>query len=234
MIEYNITGAFLVGLMGAAHCFGMCSGLVGAFSAQLPNPKLGSHHQNQLAHQLSFLLSYNLGRILSYTLAGTLVGGSSAMLGHLFELDSYLLVLRIIAGLMMIATGLYIAKIWAGITYIERLGQVLWQSLKPLAQHILPIKTPSQAIIAGMIWGWLPCGLVYSTLTWSVASGDAIEGGLIMLAFGLGTLPALLSAGVAAKQLSLWVQHKTFRLLSGLVLIGFGGQTLYIAVSQLN
>ncbi|MCH1930986.1 sulfite exporter TauE/SafE family protein [Shewanella sp. A25] len=234
MIEYNITGAFLVGLMGAAHCFGMCSGLVGAFSAQLPNPKHGLHHQNQLAHQLSFLLSYNLGRILSYTFAGALVGGSSAMLGHLFELDTYLLVLRILAGLMMIATGLYIAKIWAGITYIERLGQVLWRSLKPLAQKILPIKTPSQAIVAGMIWGWLPCGLVYSTLTWSVASGDAIQGGLIMLAFGIGTLPALLSAGVAAKQLTLWVQHKTFRLLSGLVLIGFGGQTLYIAVSQLN
>jgi hypothetical protein len=88
--------------------------------------------------------------------------------------------------------------------------------------------------MAGFIWGWLPCGLVYSTLTWSVASGSASQGALIMLAFGLGTLPALLSAGMAAKRLAAWVQKKTVRLLSGLLLIAFGGQTLYIALAQLN
>ncbi|EGT3626639.1 sulfite exporter TauE/SafE family protein [Morganella morganii] len=230
VMEYNVTGAFLVGLMGAAHCFGMCGGLVGAFSAQIPHPKIG----NQLAHQLKYLLSYNLGRILSYTLAGALVGASAAGLGHLFELDTYLIVLRIIAGLMMIATGLYIAKIWVGIVQIERVGQWLWQYLKPIAQRLVPIQNPSQAVMAGFIWGWLPCGLVYSTLTWSVASGSASQGALIMLAFGLGTLPALLSAGVAAKRLAAWVQKKTVRLLSGLLLIAFGGQTLYIALAQLN
>lgn len=230
MIEYNVTGAFLVGLMGAAHCFGMCGGLVGAFSSQLPNPKQGNH----LAHQLTYLMSYNCGRLLSYTLAGALVGGSSAMLGHLFELDHYLLILRLFAGLMMIATGLYIAKIWGGIVQIERIGQWLWQYLKPLAQRFVPIKSPNQAVMAGFIWGWLPCGLVYSTLTWSVAAGSATQGALIMLAFGLGTLPALLSAGVAAKRLANWVQQKTVRLLSGLLLMAFGGQTLYVALAQLN
>lgn len=230
MIEYNVTGAFLVGLMGAAHCFGMCGGLVGAFSAQIPHRKSG----NLLAHQLNYLLSYNLGRILSYTLAGAFVGASSAALGHLFELDTYLIVLRIIAGLMMIATGLYIAKIWVGIVQIERVGQWLWQYLKPIAQRLVPINNLRQAVMAGFVWGWLPCGLVYSTLTWSVASGSASQGALIMLAFGVGTLPALLSAGVAAKRLATWVQQKTVRLLSGLLLIAFGGQTLYIALTQLN
>lgn len=230
MIEYNVTGAFLVGLMGAAHCFGMCGGLVGAFAAQIPHPKT----TNLLAHQLKYLLSYNLGRILSYTFAGGLVGASSAGLAHLFDLDIYLVVLRIIAGLMMLATGLYIAKIWVGIVQIERLGQWLWQYLKPLAQRLIPIKSPSQAVMAGFIWGWLPCGLIYSTLTWSVASGSATQGALIMFAFGLGTLPALLSAGLAARQLANWVQQTTVRLLSGLLLIAFGGQTLYIALGQLN
>lgn len=229
-MEYNVTGAFLVGLMGAAHCFGMCGGLVGAFSAQLPKATQG----NALAHQLSFLLSYNLGRISSYTLAGAIVGASSAGLGHLFEIDSYLLVLRIIAGVMMIATGLYIAKIWVGIVHIERIGQWFWHYLKPIAQRLIPITSPQKALLAGCIWGWLPCGLVYSTLTWSVASGSAIQGALIMLAFGVGTLPALLSAGVAAKQLATWVAKKSVRLFSGFLLIGFGLQTLYIALSQLN
>ncbi|MGL4449198.1 sulfite exporter TauE/SafE family protein [Shewanella sp.] len=230
MIEYNITGAFLVGLMGAAHCFGMCGGLVGAFSAQIPQAKTG----NLLAHQLRFLLSYHLGRLLSYTVAGALVGGSAAMLGHLFEVDSYLLVLRMVAGLMMIATGLYIAKLWGAIVHIERMGKWLWLALKPVAQRFVSIQRPTQALMAGMIWGWLPCGLVYSTLTWAVASGSMYQGGCIMLAFGLGTLPALLTAGVAAKQLANWVQQKTIRLMSGLLLVAFGSHTLYIAAAQLN
>ncbi|MDD8058494.1 MULTISPECIES: sulfite exporter TauE/SafE family protein [Shewanella] len=229
MIEYNVGGAFLVGLMGAAHCFGMCGGLIGAFSANIPN-----RGTNQLANQLTFLLSYNLGRITSYTLAGAFVGASASALGHLFDADTYLLVLRIFAGIMMICTGLYIAQIWSGIVHIERLGKILWRYLQPLTHKVLPIKHPRQALLAGMVWGWLPCGLVYSTLTWSVASGSALQGGLIMFAFGLGTLPALLAAGVAAKTLANWVQKKAVRLLSGLLLVLFGLQTLYIAFSQLN
>lgn len=230
MIEYGVSGAFLVGLMGAAHCFGMCGGLVGAFSANLPN----TPGQNQLANQLGYLVSYNFGRIISYGLAGALVGGSSAAMGLLFDIDIYLLVLRSFAGVMMIATGLYIAQIWFGIVQIERLGQIIWTRLKPLAQRLVPIKTKAQALTAGLIWGWLPCGLVYSTLTWAVASGSALEGGKIMLAFGIGTLPALLSAGVAAKRLASWMQKKTFRMISGLLLVGFGIQTLYIAIAQIR
>ncbi|MCE9687363.1 sulfite exporter TauE/SafE family protein [Shewanella sp. AS16] len=230
MIEYNVTGAFLVGLMGAAHCFGMCGGLVGAFSTQLPKASSG----NALAHQLGFLLSYNLGRILSYSLAGALVGGSAAALGQLFDIDTYLLLLRLLAGLMMIATGLYIAKIWGGVVKIEKVGQLIWPHIKPLAQKVLPLQRRRQALVAGLLWGWLPCGLVYSTLTWSVASGSALTGALIMLAFGLGTLPALLSAGIAARTLANWVQKRAVRLASGLLLVAFGVQTLVIALAQLD
>ncbi|KPZ70629.1 hypothetical protein AN944_02065 [Shewanella sp. P1-14-1] len=229
MIEYNIWGAFLVGLMGAAHCFGMCGGLIGAFASNLPNT-----NGNRLANQLSFLISYNAGRIISYGLAGALAGASTAALGYMFDVDSYLIALRLFAGIMMIATGLYIAQFWFGIVQIEKLGQGLWRALKPIANRLLPIKSRYQAVIAGMIWGWLPCGLVYSTLTWSVASGDALTGALIMLAFGAGTLPALLSAGVAAKTLSTWVQKKNVRRLSGILIVVFGLQTIYIAIMQLN
>ena len=142
--------------------------------------------------------------------------------------------LRIFAGFMMILTGLYIAQIWFGIVHIEKVGKVLWRYLQPLTRKVLPIKHPHQALLAGMVWGWLPCGLVYSTLTWSVASGSALQGALIMLAFGLGTLPALFAAGMAAKTLAQWVQKRAVRLLSGLLLVLFGLQTLYIAFSQLS
>ncbi|QIR14566.1 sulfite exporter TauE/SafE family protein [Shewanella aestuarii] len=228
MIEFNVFGAFLVGLMGAAHCFGMCGGLIGAFSASIPN-KAG----NQLANQLLFLVNYNLGRILSYSLAGALVGGGAAALGQMFAADEYLIYLRFFAGFMMIITGLYIAQIWFGVVYIEKLGKGLWRLLKPFTQKLLPITHPSQALLAGMLWGWLPCGLVYSTLTWSVASGSALQGGLIMFAFGLGTMPALLMAGLAAQKLAIWIQKKAVRIISGLLLVIFGLQTIYIAINQL-
>ena len=231
MIEYNTTGAFIVGLMGAAHCFGMCGGLVGAFASQQQTPPRGS---SALSAQLSFILSYNLGRIVSYACAGALVGGSAAALGTLFNIDTYLLVLRLVAGIMMIVTGLYLSQIWLGLVRIESLGTWVWGFLKPLSRRIIPIQTKPKAFIAGLIWGWLPCGLVYSTLTWSVAAGSALEGAKIMFAFGLGTLPALISAGIAAKTLATWVQKRAVRLASGLLLMGFGVHTIYIAVTQLT
>ncbi len=208
----------------------MCGGLIGAFSSQLPS----SGNKNKFVSRLQFLLTYNLGRILSYATAGALVGGSASVLGLLFDLDIYLITLRIIAGVMMIATGLYIANIWSGIVQVERLGKFVWRFVAPIANRVLPIQTAPQAFLGGILWGWLPCGLVYSTLTWAVASNSAQQGALIMAAFGLGTLPALLSVGMAANALGQWVKNRAVRLISGAILVSFGLQTLYIAFSQLS
>ncbi|MCG9746509.1 sulfite exporter TauE/SafE family protein [Shewanella sp. Isolate8] len=230
MIDFSITGAFLVGLMGAGHCIGMCGGLVGAFSQQLPKKA----SDNILLAQLKFILSYNLGRILSYTTAGALVGGSASLLSTLFSIDAYLIGMRVFAGVMMIVTGLYIAQIWSGVVQIERVGKLLWRLIGPIANKLLPIKDLKQAFAAGLLWGWLPCGLVYSTLTWAVAANSAQQGALIMAAFGLGTLPALVSVGVAARYFAQLVQAKKVRLISGLILVSFGIHTLYIAFAQLG
>lgn len=230
MNDYSLVGAFLVGIMGAGHCIGMCGGLVGALSANIPQ-RNGS---NTLVDQLGYLFSYNSGRIISYTAAGALVGLSTNALGLLFNVDLYLLVLRIFAGIMMIITGLYIAQIWSGVVQIERLGKGLWKLVSPLANRFIPIKSKPHAFIAGGLWGWLPCGLVYSMLTWAVAAGNALDGALIMAAFGLGTLPALLSAGVAASTFSRWVQKGAVKKVSGMLLIAFGLQTIYVAIGQLN
>ncbi|MDB2386764.1 sulfite exporter TauE/SafE family protein [Shewanella sp.] len=230
MNDYTLTGAFIVGIMGAGHCIGMCGGLVGALSANTPQHATG----NKLANQLGYLFSYNSGRILSYAAAGALVGASTHALGLLFNVDTYLLVLRIFAGMMMMITGLYIAQIWSGVVQIERLGKGLWRFISPLAKRFIPIKNKRHAFIAGSLWGWLPCGLVYSMLTWAVAAGNAVEGACIMVAFGLGTLPALLSAGIAASTFSRWVQKSAVRKISGGLLIAFGVHTLYVAIGQLN
>ncbi|MCL2914916.1 sulfite exporter TauE/SafE family protein [Shewanella corallii] len=229
-MDYSLGAAFIVGLMGAGHCFGMCGGLVGALSSQIPlDPK-----RNQLAQILSYQFSYNGGRIVSYVLAGVVCGALAGGIGILFAVDDYLIVLRLFAGVMMILTGLYIARLWFGLLKIEAVGKRVWKHIQPLAQKFVPVKSPLHAVLAGMLWGWLPCGLVYSMLTWAVASADPLQGGLIMAAFGLGTLPALIGAGVATKNLALWLQHKAVRIISGLALIGMGIQTIAVGLGQLG
>ncbi|WOT03622.1 sulfite exporter TauE/SafE family protein [Shewanella youngdeokensis] len=230
MNNYSLLGAFIVGIMGAGHCISMCGGLVGALSANLPQTMAN----NRLVEQLGYLFSYNSGRMISYTCAGALVGASTQALGWLFNIDQYLLLLRLLAALMMILTGLYIAQVWSGVIQLERVGKWLWSIIAPVANKFVPIKNKLHAFVAGALWGWLPCGLVYSMLTWAVAAGNPIDGALIMAAFGLGTLPALLSAGIAASTFSHWVQKSVVRKISGMVLIGFGFHTLYIAIGQLN
>ena len=212
MIELSLIAAFLVGLLGGGHCVGMCGGIVGAVTVSLPSCK----------PKLSFLLGYNSGRILSYTLAGVLagaVGASSFFLDHVLPVEK---ILYGLASLMLVLLGLYLAGIWHGVTYLERLGGSAWKKLQPYTKRFLPVQTIRQAFIVGTLWGWLPCGLVYSVLIAALATGSPIKGGALMLAFGLGTLPALLAMGMAAVRLKLYLQNIWVRRLSGLAVIGFG------------
>jgi sulfite exporter TauE/SafE len=212
MIELSLFAAFLVGLLGGGHCVGMCGGIVGAVTVSLPGSK----------PKLVFVLGYNSGRILSYTLVGVLagaVGASSFFLDHVLPVEK---ILYGLASFMLVLLGLYLAGIWHGVTYLERLGGNAWKKLQPYTKRFLPIQTLKQAFVVGTIWGWLPCGLVYSVLVAALATGSPVRGGALMLAFGLGTMPALLAMGMAAVRLKLWLQNVWVRRLSGLAVIGFG------------
>ncbi|MBV7315697.1 sulfite exporter TauE/SafE family protein [Shewanella sp. NIFS-20-20] len=229
-MDLSLTAAILVGLMGAGHCFGMCGGLVGAFSSHIPSRRA----EPLLVTQLKFQLAYNGGRLISYAAAGAIAAGLGQGLGQLIAVDDYLVYLRLLAGMMMILTGLYIARWFSGLLVIEAGGKRLWRYIQPIGQRILPLDTLPKATMAGMVWGWLPCGLVYSMLTWAIASGDVAQGALTMLAFGLGTLPALFFTGVATQRLARWLQNQSVKTISGLLLIGFGVQTWYVAYQQLS
>jgi len=212
MLELSLFSAFLVGLLGGGHCVGMCGGIVGAVTMTLPQskPKLG------------FILSYNSGRIVSYGLAGLLAGflGASGLF-----LDHVLPVQKILYGLasgMLVLLGLYLAGIWHGVTYLERIGVALWVRLQPYSRKFLPVQTLSQGFLVGAIWGWLPCGLVYSVLIAAIATGNALNGGLLMLVFGVGTLPTLLAMGMTAVKLKKVLQNIWLRRLSGLIVLYFG------------
>ena len=225
MIEYSFLAALIVGLLGGVHCVGMCGGIVGALSLGLPAERQG------LRQSLPLQLSYNLGRLASYTAAGALAGGVTAMAGHLLDIRAWQQILLGVAGGFLILLRLYLAGWWGVLRRVEAVGGRLWRRIEPAGRRLLPVRHLWQAGLLGMLWGWLPCGLVYSVLIWAMAAGSAGEGALLMLAFGLGTLPNLLAMGLFAQHLRRFVARPGVRRAAGVLVMAFGGLELWRALS---
>ena len=211
---YILISAFMLGLLGSGHCLGMCGGL----SSALGLNTLSNKHHKQTSANLQ-ILAYNLGRISSYTIAGLIVGSIGFFISKQL---SGLTILRYLAAIMLILMGLYLGKWFNGIVYTEKLGKWLWPIIQPFSKRFIPIQNAKDALIVGMVWGWLPCGLVYSALIWASLEASLPGSGLIMLCFGLGTLPAMLATGLFAQQFNNFVKQNWFRNLSGLLMVGFG------------
>lgn len=210
MPEPGYAALFLVGLLGGGHCVGMCGGIVGALAAQGAGTPWRLH------------FAYNGGRILSYCLAGAVagaIGGLGASWGGVVKAQWLLYVL---ANLMLVALGIYLMGWTASLSAVERMGQALWRRVAPLGARFLPARTVGQALPLGMVWGWLPCGLVYSALATALASGSVERGALSMLAFGLGTLPNLLLAGVLLSRFKRFAQARAVRWTAGALVLAFG------------
>lgn len=209
MPDNSLFALFIVGLLGAGHCAGMCGGIVGAMSLQAPRggAAIGVH------------LAYNLGRIASYALAGLLAGAIGQAAGNLLPLQRGL---YLFASLMLVGMGIYLLGATQALGWIENGGQVLWKRIQPLTGRFLPVRGMAQALPLGMLWGWLPCGLVYSALTTALASGSVGRGALSMLAFGLGTLPSLLLTGLLLTRFRRFAQARATRVVSGLLVLGYG------------
>ena len=198
--------------MGGAHCIGMCGGIMSALTFAVP-PSM--RHPARMG---GLLLGYNLGRIMSYMTAGALVAG----LGTLISLSPQArLALQVVAAVMLMLMALYIANWWKGLLKVEAIGRRLWRHIEPIGRRLMPVVYLPQAFALGALWGWLPCGLVYSMLAWSLAIADPLQGALLMGAFGLGTLPALLATGLAARQLSHLIRHRATRSIAALTIISF-------------
>ncbi len=209
MPDTGFIALFLVGLLGGAHCVGMCGGIVGALVMGAPA-------------RWSMLLAYNAGRILSYGVAGAIAGAlGAASLGLEGQVPARL-ILYLLANVMLIALGFYLLGVTQALAFTERAGQKLWRLLQPLTRRFLPARTVGQAFPLGLLWGWLPCGLVYSALASALSAGSAQRGALLMLAFGLGTLPNLLLAGILLARLNEFVRRPVVRIASGLLVLGFG------------
>jgi sulfite exporter TauE/SafE len=203
----------------------MCGGIVGALTMGLSE----TTRQSWLK-LLPYLLTYNIGRLFSYSLAGLLVGLLSGSVSGFFQIGKFP-VGGIVGGLFMVALGIYIAGWLQTMAPLERLGGHFWRLIEPVGRRFMPVKSPVQALGLGVFWGWLPCGLVYSTLALAATSGDAVQSALLMLAFGAGTLPVLLAMGGFAEKLQRFTRHKWIRYIAGVLLIAFGAMILTKALS---
>lgn len=206
--------ALVLGLLGGGHCLGMCGGLMGALTLAIPPEQRG--------RRLRLLLAYNLGRILSYATAGLLLG----LAGWAVASSPAAQALRVLAALLLIAMGLYLAGWWSGLTRIEALGRGLWRHIQPVATRLLPVSSLPRALLLGALWGWLPCGLVYSTLLWAASQGNAGYSAALMIAFGLGTWPILLATGLAAERVNVLLRKRSVRVAGGVLVMLFGLWTL--------
>ncbi|MDP1957309.1 MAG: sulfite exporter TauE/SafE family protein, partial [Rhodocyclaceae bacterium] len=187
----------------------MCGGIVGALSLQAPQGRAS----------VTLHLAYNGGRIASYALAGLLAGLLGQVVGNLMPMQHGL---YLFASLMLIALGLYLLGMTQLLAPVERGGQALWKRIQPLTRRFLPVQGVAQALPLGLLWGWLPCGLVYSALATALASGSAGQGALLMLAFGLGTLPNLLLAGLLLARFRRFAQARATRVVSGVLVLTYG------------
>lgn len=209
--------AFVMGLLGGTHCVGMCGGLSSAFTYALPE------HSRQGVALVGWQLLYNSGRLLTYVLLGLFAG---FLLSGLQDLGVIGTAIRWFAGLFMMLLGAYLAGWFQALATLEKIGAPLWRWMAPLRQRLLPIKHPGQAIAAGMLWGFLPCGLVYSAMALAITRAEPGQSALVMLAFGLGTLPTLLVTGTASAQLRRVLQRPGTRQTAGALVILFGLWTI--------
>ena len=218
--------AFLMGLFSSMHCIGMCGSIIGTLTLSL-SPEI----RNNKKLLLPFVFNYNFGRITSYTIAGAIVGVIEAMLTlHLGQTHGHR-ALQLLSAAIMAGAGLYIAGWFPRFAYIEKAGIYFWKIIEPYGRKLIPVKNHTQAYLFGMVWGWLPCGLVYAALTLAATAGDVSKSALTMLAFGLGTLPAVMGVGIMTHVLTRLSRMQRFKQLVGLLMMALA---LLAALPWLN
>lgn len=207
--------ALLLGLSGAGHCLGMCGGIASAL-------QLAGNSGTRSA------LAYHGGRILSYALLGGIFG----FLAGTVDSSSWTIALRYLAGALLVGMGLYVAGWWRGMARVEKLGAAISSPLQKKASALLAGHNADSSFTLGLLWGLIPCGLIYSSLAWAVTSANAFDAALLMGLFGLGTLPAMLAVSLGAARVQVFLRRRGLKSLIGMLLIAGGLWTVYLAFAH--
>lgn len=220
----SLSAAFIAGVAGSAHCFAMCGGLAGALGMRA--------HAKAATGRSAFTnaFSYHGGRLGGYVLAGAICGLLGATLQSILDVARMGAWLRVASGVLLLLIAVRMLSSWNPLRSLETLGATFWRRLQPLVQTTRTLNGNTHAVALGFLWGWLPCGLVYSMLLFAALSGQAIVGAAILLAFGLGTLPAMLSSTLLASQTQRLLHRRWPRLASGVLLILLGVWTIWVSL----
>lgn len=218
--------AFTMGLLSSMHCVGMCGSIIGTLTLSL-----SAEVRNDKKRLLPFVFNYNAGRVTSYTLAGLLLGFVQAALVMSMDETTGYRVLQILSAIVMASAGLYLAGWFPRFAYIEKIGLHFWRLIEPFGRRLIPVKTYSQAYLFGMVWGWLPCSLVYTALALASTAGGVGQSALTMLFFGLGTIPAVMGIGFMTGILTKLSGLQRFRQVIGLLMIALA---LLAVIPDLN
>lgn len=240
MNALSLLPLFMVGLAGSVHCIGMCGGIVGALSLgagtsarpvisiAVARPAWPTGAQTNALR----VLAYNGGRIGSYMLAGGIAGGIAG--AGMLKIATLQVAGYWLANLMLVALGLYLMDAWRGLARLEAAGNIVWRRVRPLLKPLMPMDTPLKALAVGGLWGWVPCGMVYSALLTAMLQGSALHGAAAMGAFGLGTLPMLFGMGLLGTRLRAQLQRRPVRIASGVLVLGFGVLGLLRAINGVS
>ncbi len=225
--ELTLLGALVAGLVGSAHCAGMCGGITGALGVAARSSGGGTFRR------VGFTTAFSVGRILSYVLAGAIAGWIGEGLRPAGP--GWAAAFRILTALVLVLIGLQVAFHLKLLAPIEAAGARVWRHIGPRLRPLLPPRHLGHALLVGAAWGWLPCGLVYGMLVAAAAAGGAAEGAAVMAAFGLGTLPAMTAMGLAAGGMSGAAGRLRggWRRTAGIMLVIFGLWTAVFPVSHL-
>lgn len=217
-----LTGLFM-GLFGGLHCVAMCGGVVGVLCTAAPRcASAGGGPGGEKARQAPYWLAYNAGRLGSYTMLGLLFGTLGTLSTGAFPLDGLRFGLRAIAALCMLFVGLHLMGLPSIMRGVESIGAPIWRRVSPLTRRFLPLRTPRHALVLGGMWGLMPCGLLYGALALSASAESSVLGAATMLAFGIGTLPVMLTMSALAQGVARWAAHAWVRRAAGIVVLGFG------------
>lgn len=214
-IDWLVLGsAALAGLLGGVHCAAMCGGIATGFSA------LSSRNRWLDAAMV------NLGRVSGYILAGAIAGGLGGGILRIVRLDWLAQTSRMLVGLVLIVAALRLLGIGRNWRLTTAAGSAVWRALRPLQQRLLPLDTLPRRWAAGVLWGWLPCGLSATLLAAAWLQASAWHGGLTMAAFGLGTLPFMVPLTWSGARAMRWLQQRQLRVAAGVFVLLAGAITI--------
>jgi sulfite exporter TauE/SafE len=206
-----LSTAFLAGLLGSGHCFGMCGGIAAGLGAM------------SRGRAVLPALQFNLARLASYAVLGLIAAIVLSGVSALVPIGRWL---RLLTAVMILMIGLKFLFNFRGIEFIERGGAGLWRKILPFALKAGNRQDWIGRLLLGFCWGFLPCGLVYTVLMTAASTANPVSGALTMLTFGVGTLPSMLGLTVAAPALSSFLEDRTVRRVIGFALVVLAFWTL--------